>query len=228
MTQQLQTESKNQLLKGKKIFIFDLHGVLICLNKKEVIRQLWKAPDKTSIILSCCNPFFLKEAINLWFSTIVLEEFITKMMDDFPKINKNRQAALLTANAQKPIIPMIDLVKKLKQDGSQIYIFSNIGNESIAILQEKLPDIFKLFDGVYNATSKKKYLAKPNPQSFIDFLNAFNLVPTEQLVFVDDKQKNIDTAASLGMATVKVKKIAAAIATLENMRTSHPHSSPKS
>ena len=116
------------------VFVFDLHGVLFKLDKRQVIKEFLKAPAKKNIFLLCFNPYFLYTAARLWLSTPVLEQFILNMMDRFPFLNHNRQAALQVANALQPIKPTIDLIQQLHKQGHKLYIFSNIGKSSLNII----------------------------------------------------------------------------------------------
>ncbi|HJM69068.1 MAG TPA: HAD hydrolase-like protein [Candidatus Babeliales bacterium] len=184
------------------IFVFDLHGVIFKLDKKQVVREFLKAPAKRNIFLACFNPYFLYTAMRWWLTTHVLEAFIVRMMDKFPIINPNRQAALQVANALKPIEETLELIKLLHSSNHEIYIFSNIGSESLAIIDEKFPEVMGMFNGVIGSTKEDNYIAKPDKKAFAKFFDKFQLDP-KRVIFIDDKPENLKIAQEFSMSTVQ-------------------------
>src|SRR3990167_10638441 len=192
------------------IFVFDLHGVIFKLDKYQVIQEFLKAPAKKNIFIACLNPYFLYIAIRWWLTSQVLEAFIVRMMDKFPIINPNRQAALQVANALKPIENTVELIKILHGRDHQFYIFSNIGSESLDIIAAKFPGIFSLFNGIIGSTKEDNYIAKPDKQAFEKFFNKFQLNP-KQIIFIDDKPKNLKIAKEFSMNTIQFSQKSTAI-----------------
>jgi HAD superfamily hydrolase (TIGR01509 family) len=183
------------------VFVFDLHGVLFKLDKRQVIKEFLKAPAKKNIFLLCFNPYFLYTAARLWFSTPVLEQFILSMMDKFTFLSPNREAALQVANALQPIKPTIKLIQKLHKQGYDLYIFSNIGKYSLDIIGQKFPEVLSLFKGILGSTPDDNYIAKPEHKAFIKFLHTFDL-KQEHIIFVDDKPTNLSIARTFQMHTI--------------------------
>lgn len=185
-------------------FVFDLHGVLFHLDKVRVIQEFLKAPRKLNIFLACLNPYFLYTALRLWIKLEVLEQFILEMMERFPIIRPNQEAALKVANAQQTIPEMVDLLFAIRKAGYPIYVFSNIGEQSIIQLQEQYPHIFKCFDGVYSSGAQDNYRAKPHPLAFKSFIETFSIQP-DTVIMIDDKSTNLQAAESHRFTTFLYK-----------------------
>jgi len=91
---------------------------------------------------------------------------------------------------------VFNMVRELKQKGYKQYICSNIPEQSYKILSEKYPDHFGLFNGEF--VTGPGTTRKPNPEFFKQFLKKFNL-KAEEVLFIDDKKKNCQSARKLGM-----------------------------
>lgn len=90
----------------------------------------------------------------------------------------------------------LKVVKKLKEDGFQLYALSNWDSESFLLMQEKHKDLFALFDGIM--ISGEEGLVKPSPHFYHAFLKKYNLDP-KLCIFIDDQRANIIGAQSVGM-----------------------------
>jgi putative hydrolase of the HAD superfamily len=88
----------------------------------------------------------------------------------------------------------IELARSLKKKYKVALLTNNIGAwvES-ALLEHQLTDFF---DVVISSHSSQK--AKPDPEIYHEVVHALG-VTTSECVFIDDKQKNVDTANNLGM-----------------------------
>lgn len=81
------------------------------------------------------------------------------------------------ANILTPKKEIIELVKKLNdQENNKLYILANKRAETLNILQEKHPTIFKLFENQIHISGQTKKL-KPNVDAYTYFLNSYNLDP---------------------------------------------------
>ncbi len=83
-----------------------------------------------------------------------------------------------------------------RNQGLNIYILSNIDEETFQILYERDQDFFDLFDGII--ISGRCGMIKPDPAIFSYALETFNLDPSE-CVFIDDQQVNVRAATSCGI-----------------------------
>lgn len=100
----------------------------------------------------------------------------------------------------KPNTAMIEIVKKLKQNGCSVYVLTNVSTEIKEVLTRAHPAIFNLFDGVVTSSDMK--MLKNNEQMFTHILNTTNAHP-EQCILVDSEAEALDTAQRLGITTIK-------------------------
>ena len=95
-----------------------------------------------------------------------------------------------------PIEGMAELVKDLKKAGIHVYLLSNI-SRYFSSHKEANPVLFSFEDWVFSA---EVGLVKPDPAIFRLAVEKFGVIP-EETVFVDDNAKNLEGAASVGLAT---------------------------
>ena len=100
-----------------------------------------------------------------------------------------------------PIKPTVKILKQLKKKGYKLYILSNIGEKSLKCIEERHPDVFKLFDGIYTASDRDGYIKKPQPEIYKRYLDKFGQNPNE-LIFIDDKKSNLTAAKKFGIDTI--------------------------
>lgn len=108
-------------------------------------------------------------------------------------------------NALLGIIPSnnIDLLKRLRSMGYQLYLLSNTNELHLSCLEEYLlkeyPHFWSLFDRVF--LSCRCGMRKPDRPIFEYVLNEI-LHPAEQVLFIDDGPMNICAAKALGFQTI--------------------------
>ena len=98
-------------------------------------------------------------------------------------------------DALEPIPGMEEIVEMLKRRGFGLYVLSNVG-ERIDKFKARLPG-YGSFDGFLFSGEEK--MIKPDPEIFRLLCRRFGLKP-EECLFVDDRKKNTDAAAAVGMA----------------------------
>lgn len=101
-------------------------------------------------------------------------------------------------NAIKTIPGMIDLVKKLQVMGFKTALLSNV-RESQAQLKSKL-GYYQLFEPAL--FSFEIGVSKPDPKAYQILLEKLKLPPSE-ILFIDNKLPNIETAKSLGIDAIQ-------------------------
>lgn len=87
------------------------------------------------------------------------------------------------------------LIQHLRKNNIKTAIISNFPNEWFSKIKKRL-SFDRLFNEIF--VSSTFHLIKPDPAFFHMVLNALKVTP-EQTVFTDDKKKNIDAAAALGI-----------------------------
>jgi len=124
----------------------------------------------------------------------IVSERLGASKDDTLKI---RQTWL---SAYEPRPGMKELVQSLRKN-YKVVAFSNTMKERIDYLDEKY-GLMKDFDSY--VFSYEYGMTKRNPELFKKMLGAIN-AGVGECVFVDDKDAYLDTARSLGMASIKFK-----------------------
>lgn len=89
---------------------------------------------------------------------------------------------------------VIELIKKLKQEGYRIYILSNTHVSVYNYI--KTLEIVKYIDGMIISSIEK--LMKPNKEIYSRLIKEYKLIPQE-CFFIDDGEKNVKTAIECGM-----------------------------
>ena len=93
----------------------------------------------------------------------------------------------------------VALLPELKQK-YKLYGLTNWSAETFPIALERF-SFFKLFDGI--VVSGEEKLVKPDEKIFRVILERYHLDPKSTL-FIDDNQRNIDTAKGMGFSTIHV------------------------
>src|SRR5579885_1144032 len=180
------------------IFLFDLHGVVFKPDYKRMIRIFWQSKHKILIIKHALNPKILYKIHQLSRKKAVAEEYFVHLSTYSPQLKQAMPLFMEMANAQKPVDPIISLVKTLKQSGYSLHVLSNIGEQFFAHLKDNFDSLFKEFDQIKVSTAAEHYLGKPHPQIFYNYLQQCN--PSQkQVVFIDNKHANIKAAQELGI-----------------------------
>ena len=95
----------------------------------------------------------------------------------------------------------VALLQELKQKCKyKLYGLTNWSAETFPIALERF-SFFKLFDGI--VVSGEEKLVKPDEKIFRVILERYHLDPKSTL-FIDDNQRNIDTAKGMGFSTIHV------------------------
>ncbi len=101
-----------------------------------------------------------------------------------------------------PLIPGIkETIEELKANGANLYLLSNISigfAENYKNIRD-VSEVLSLFDGL--VFSGPIGLSKPSKEIFYHLLNTYNL-KAEECVFIDDSEKNLRGAESVGINTI--------------------------
>ena len=88
----------------------------------------------------------------------------------------------------------VQLLGALRRANVPVFVLSNIGVETMEIARSTYPFLSD-FDRIYVSGAMK--LAKPDPQIFA-MVEADCRIAPDRLLFVDDRQENVDAAAARG------------------------------
>ena len=119
-----------------------------------------------------------------------------------------------------PIPGIIPLIKKLHTQGYTMHIASNLGMHVYQKFKLMYPELFSYFTIVQIAYWNGPHIIKkPNPIFFEEYLKKNNLDPTD-ILFIDDKQYNIDAAATINIQGICFKNVAQLITILKQKKFS--------
>jgi len=103
-------------------------------------------------------------------------------------------------NSRKISQAGIAFIKKCKREGHNVYGLSNWDAESFALLKQRHPELFDLFDGII--ISGHVHANKPHASIYQILLERYEL-KAENCWFIDDQQENIDAAQKLGINAIR-------------------------
>ncbi len=184
------------------VFVFDLHGVIFNLSITGVIKDLIQYNHKFKLALACFNPFLIYDVLALLVNGTVVEKTILDIKTKHKYFQDLIPLALKITNNQVPNQDIVKLLRNLKNKNYKLLIFSNIGEKSINILEQKYPDVFKLFDNKLVANKKDNYIGKPSKEAFNKFFNKFKNYKNYNFILIDDKARNIKAAHDYNMSGI--------------------------
>ena len=95
-------------------------------------------------------------------------------------------------------------IRELKEKGYQLYVLSNCRHDTFAQETEQHPELFSLFSGAYLPCPENNFGCKPQ-SAFYQLFKAYLAQQghaDKQIVFIDDKLKNITSAVPHGISGI--------------------------
>ncbi len=176
-----------------KVIAFDLHDVLFRMDYKKVASIIWQASPKLPLITTPLNPRFWVNFAKLVHKNAVGEEYVMRMAQWHKTLMPYTQTGIAIINAQKPIQPVVAILRECKSNGHKLITFSNIGQHAYENLCMQFPDIMNLFDTAVHTTADDDYIRKPMAGAFGKLITAAQADPRD-ILFIDNKKKNIQAA----------------------------------
>lgn len=195
----------------KLILLWDLHEVVFRKNWKKLAHMLIDTKESRALLQN-----LPKQLFSLCHSVIQAKRQEKKKTISIADIlyvaqqEKNRALidfVFTLSCSYTPIPQTISLITLLKTKGFVHHIGSNIAQPVFDQFKQQYPDVFSLFDyaHVVQVTSRDTVIQKPDPDFFTQYLTIHTLQPQEVL-FIDDKKRNIKTANLVGLQTIHFKK----------------------
>ncbi|MCK5633058.1 HAD hydrolase-like protein [bacterium] len=175
------------------VFAIDLHGVIFKHNYTKMFKTFFICKKKLQLLRALLSPSLWLDSIKLKKKKGIAEQYLVRLADKHHKLKPFVPLGITIANHQKPQHDFIALLHTLKKNGYKLYLFSNIGSVIFKDIQKKFPDIFSLFENFTIPSKEDNYIRKPTNKSFDRFIFTNNL-KNKNIIFIDDKQKNIDAA----------------------------------
>lgn len=178
----------------RKAVFFDFGNTLIEYDPVNIVKSFGVYGEDADLLVD--RIFTRKIFDRLDAGTLEQQDFINEVMATVPeRLHTIAKNICDTSHEHLPVISgMPELLEKLKKDGFELYVLSNI-NKHFAENRNKVW-IFKYFDGfIFSSTIN---ITKPSKEIFEYALKKFDLKASEAF-FVDDIAKNIEGAKNAGI-----------------------------
>lgn len=202
--------TKNFLIRYKPIspentiLTFDFHDVIVNYDYPNIISTFLKSNKKLRLFIALLNPFVLWDIIKMKYNKGVSEQFIVSIGRNHKSLEPYIPLGIKIANTQKVNPKMLELIKELKGMGYQMHIFSNIGAIIFQDAKDKFAQVFENFDKIILPSEQNGYIRKPYQNAFKNYLDSIDST-NKQIIFVDDKLENIQTAERNALIGIKFK-----------------------
>lgn len=179
-----------------KLIIFDLEKVLLdSWHKILDYRQL------NSVSKSKFYEFDTSDVRkNFHLGKITEEEFLNRFIE-FVGANVAVEELKSLIRESLTLYPDVLQIVKSIRNNHRVVLASNFSKEWSKYVTEKY-EFIKFFDALFFSCDVG--IRKPDVQFYSKILNEFNVTP-EECIFIDDKERNITGAESLGMKTILYK-----------------------
>lgn len=187
-----------------KNIIFDIGNVILDYNDERIVRCFTDDPKEQEILLEKIlrSPEWL-------INGLIDTGYITREeMKDIIRDRTNHKYDELinrfmnhTFDYAKISFEVMDILKKLKEKGYNLYLLSNCSPPMYAFLAPS--GLFEIVDGY--VLSYRVHQIKPYEGIYKTLMKKYNLDPINCL-FIDDRDENCQTAKKLGMKAELVKK----------------------
>jgi len=173
--------------------VFDLGGVLIHWDPRLLYRKLLPSEDAVERFLASVCPPEWNERMD---AGLPLEQGLAERIERFP-----HHEPLIRAYGERfaemmlPMPASIALLDELDARGVALFALSNWAAETFAATRHLFP-FFERFDGL--VISGQIGVAKPDPRIFAHLLEAHRL-DAHEVVFVDDRARNVEAARAAGL-----------------------------
>ena len=186
-----------------KNIVFDIGNVILNFDYMKVISQYTDSIEEKKFILDNIinSPEWLEYSL-IDTGFITKEEAIQIVQDRTNHINDNLVQNFWNNYNNYAFVDkrVLNLIERLKNKGYKVYLLSNMNEYTFN--KVKASNLFNIVDGY--VLSYLVHQVKPYISIYKTLINKYNLRVSECL-FIDDNEKNIDTANSLGMIGRLVK-----------------------
>ena len=180
-----------------KNIIFDLGNVLVKYSPENFLNKYVKKENQEDFII---NIFKSKDWLELDRGTLSYEDAIEVFTKRVPE-EKESIEKLFRENISSCISPIeenVEIMRKLKKNGYDVYILSNFHQPAFEYIRESW-DFIREFNG--DVVSCYYHYIKPEREIYETLLNKYNLTPSET-IFIDDVDANINGAKELGIGGI--------------------------
>lgn len=192
----------------RPIFLWDLHEVVFCKSWKQLLRVVMTCESKKNVFSTLPKKLislYRKRFLNRTRKNISITDLIY-----IAQTENNKKLMDFVFNiccAYQPVPRVVGLIESLKQHGFVNHVGSNIARPVFDQFKEQYQPVFSLFDyaHVVDVAAYEKVIQKPDPLFFKSYLDIHRLQASD-VVFIDNKKKNINAAKVLGFQTIHFKR----------------------
>lgn len=169
------------------VIAFDLHDVVADFSPKKAYASFCKLKNKGQFIGNILDYLFTSTEKRKCVESYVLDN------------NANTSNILEVLNPHVPNSAVIEIIQELKALGYQIYLCSNLGEQSYEYMRNLYPEVFSLFNGYYISSAASGYIKKNNPQFFVEtaqLIDQQSGFTPEKIIFIDNNRANLKLATS--------------------------------
>jgi 2-haloacid dehalogenase len=178
--------------------IFDIGGVLLDWNPRHLYRKLFDDEQAMERFLAevCTLKWHESNDLGVPFD-VSCGELAARHPESADLIWAwGRRSEEMVAG---PIAGTVEILRELRQRSVRCYALTNMEAETYPRRLERY-EFLRWFDGT--VVSSSEGIAKPDPRIFHLLMERFGLAP-ETTLLIDDSERNIEAAATLGMQTVR-------------------------
>jgi 2-haloacid dehalogenase len=180
---------------ARRVAVFDLGGVLVDWNPRYLYRKLFGGDEAAMerFLATVCTQAWneCQDAGRLF------AEANAELVEQYPD-----QVELIEAWGKRfdemmagPIAGTVEILAELRRRGVPLYALSNWSAETFPLAERRF-EFLRWFRGIVLSGQEK--VIKPDPRIFEILLARYELAPQE-VVYIDDNQKNATAAITLGM-----------------------------
>ena len=173
-----------------KVILFDIGGVLINWKDEWLYQEISK---QIEIPFKRIESKFNANLCSLFESKINEKEFWNLVLGSDNKID-HKIISKTFLKMSSINYDFLNFAKSLKIDGHHIGILSNLTPETSTCIPNSLLDNF---DYLFYSNSLK--MSKPNAEIY---RHVCSKIPSKDILFIDDKQENLDAAKLFNMDTI--------------------------
>ncbi len=183
--------------------VFDLGGVVVRWDPEAIIAGVFSDPETRK--RAKAGVFEHADWLELDRGTLGREEAIARAAQRTGISTEAMQRLLHAVPSSLVVFPeTVALLYRLKRSGYPLYCLSNMHFASIEYLESQ-HTFWEVFAG--RVISCRLQLCKPERGIYEHLLETYALEP-QHTVFIDDVQKNLDAAASVGIRTIRFENAA--------------------
>lgn len=186
----------------KKAFIFDIGGIILDVSDEVITNFLNITEEQTKELNKLV--YRDKRFLKCLKGEITQEEYEKQLIQENPE-KEAEIDKLLNPAYQEQVLPFIadtwEYICSLKERGYAIYFLSNLTEVTYYYLKEKLK-VTQLVDGAIY--SWQEGIVKPQKEIYELLLKRYQL-KREEVVFFDDKLKNVEMGNNLGIKSILYK-----------------------